>query len=297
MSIRLLISLWRRLGRLPLAWLHAGGHLIGFCYWLLPNRERRTTRINLALCFPDLDERQREKLCRRALQQIGCSLMELAAIWFRPLEDVQALVRETTGEAHLRRAPGQGLILLFPHLGCWEILNLLQPLREEVTTLYRPPRKRQLEGLIKQVRERSGAILVPTGNQGVKRIYLALRRGGATCVLPDQEPKSGNAAEFAPFFGQPALTMLLISRLAQKTGAKVVIAFAERLPRGAGFRIHYRPAPAGLDDKDPQRAAMALNQGLERVILECPEQYQWSYKRFRSQPDHLPSPYDAQKKR
>lgn len=291
MPIRPIIALWRRLGCLPLAWLHAVGRLIGLCYWLIPNRERRTVRINLSLCFPELDEAARRAMCRRALQEMGCSLMELSAIWFRPADKVGGLVRQVSGKEHLARKPGQGLILLLPHLGCWEIIGVVLPAREQVTSLYRPPRKPQLESLIKQARERSGSSLVPTDNKGVKQIYQTLQRGGATCILPDQQPKSSRASVFAPFFGQPALTMLLINRLVRKTGAKIVIGYAERLPAGKGYHIHYCPAPEGLGDDDPQRAARLLNEGLESVIRECPDQYQWSYKRFRAQPGDGRSPY------
>ncbi len=294
MLIRFFIALWQRLGFLPLSWLHAVGRFIGLLYWLLPNRERRTVRINLALCFPELDEAQRAVLCRRTLQEMGCSLMELSAIWFQPVEKVTALVRQVSGEEHLRRAPGQGLIILAPHLGCWEIIGVVLPASERVTSLYRPPRKPQLEALIKQARERSGSTLVATNTRGVKRLYQALQQGGATCILPDQQPKSSRAAVFAPYFGQPALTMLLIQRLARKTGAKIVFAFAQRLPSGAGYHLRYQAAPAGLDDEDPQRAAEALNRGLESVIREIPEQYQWSYKRFRTQPDEAASPYRSE---
>jgi Kdo2-lipid IVA lauroyltransferase/acyltransferase len=296
MLFRLFLTLWRRLGCLPLAWLHLLGRLLGLCYWLVPNRERHTALINLALCFPELSERRRKALCRRTLQQMGCYLMELPVIWFRPMSEVTALVRKSSGEEHLRRAPGQGLILLSPHLGNWELVGLIQPPDEEFVALYRPPRKGQLEPLMKQARERNGMTIVPTDSRGVKQIYLALQRGNLTCLLPDQVPKSNSASVFAPFFGQPALTMLLVNRLVKKTGAKVVIAYAERLPRGEGFHIHYRPAPAGVDDDDPQRAATAVNLGLEAVIRESPEQYQWSYKRFRIQPGDAPSPYRREEK-
>ncbi len=291
MLLRLFIPLWRRLGRLPLAWLHRIGRVIGYLYWRLPNRERRTIRINLALCFPEWSEARREALCRETLRQMGCNLMELSAIWFRPPAEVGRLVRRVSGEEHLRRKPGQGVILLAPHLGCWEIIGVVLPEREIVTSLYRPPRKAELEALIKQARERSGSTLVPTDNQGVRRLYQALQQGGATCILPDQQPQSSRAAVFAPFFGQPALTMLLIQRLVKKTGAKVIVTYAERLPRGEGYHIHYLPAPPGLDDDDPERAAEHLNRGLEQAIRDCPEQYQWAYKRFRAQPDGRPSPY------
>ncbi len=291
MLFRLFLTVWSRLGHLPLAWLHFLGRVLGVCYWLLPNRERRTILTNLALCFPKLKERQRMALCRRTLQQTGCNLMELSVIWFRPLSEVRDLVQGIHGKEHLQRAPGQGLILLLPHLGNWELMGLIQSPQKELIALYRPPRKSQLEPLMKQARERSGMTIVPTSSRGVKRIYLALQRGGVTCILPDQVPKSNRAAVFAPFFGHQALTMLLAYRMARKTGAKVVLGYAERLPRGQGFHIHYQPLPAGFYDDDPQQAAAAMNQGLERMIRESPEQYQWSYKRFRSQPEGAPSPY------
>jgi Kdo2-lipid IVA lauroyltransferase/acyltransferase len=291
MLFRLLIALWRRMGFLPLSWLHAIGRWLGRLYDWIPNRERRTAQINLELCFPAMVDSERRALRGRVMQQMGCSLMELSYIWFRPAQTVCGLVRGVSGGELLQRAPGQGLLVLLPHLGCWEIVGLVLPAQEQVTSLYRPPRKPQLEAMIREARERSGATLVPTDNQGVRRIYQTLQAGGTTCILPDQQPSSSRASVFAPFFGVPALTMLLINRLARKTGARIVFAYAERLPRGEGFHIHYLPAPPGIDDKDPQVAATALNQGLEMVIQQLPEQYQWSYKRFRARPGDGASPY------
>lgn len=228
---------------------------------------------------------------RRILGEIGCSLMELSYIWFRPLPDVLAQVSGVSGAEHLRRPAGQGVIVLVPHLGCWEIIGLDLPQRERVTSLYRPPRQLQLEPIVRRARERSGAELVPTDSRGVKRIYQCLKEGGVTCILPDQQPLSGRASVFAPFFGVPALTMLLIQRLARKSGARLVYAYAERLRHGGGYHIHYLPAAEEIGHEDMLVAATALNRGLEEVIRRCPEQYQWSYKRFRAQPGGERSPY------
>lgn len=291
MLFKLLIALWRRIGFLPLSWLHAIGRWLGRLYDLIPNRERHAVEVNLELCFPEMPAQQRSALRREVMQQMGCTLMELSAIWFRPAGSLQTLVRGVSGGELLEQRAGEGLIVLSPHLGCWEIVGLTLPLHGPITSLYRPPRKRELEALLRAARERSGAILVPTDTQGVKRIYQALQEGGMTGILPDQQPDSSRGSVFAPFFGVPALTMLLINRLARKTGARVIFAYAERLPRGAGFHIHYLPAPDGIADRDPLVAATALNQGLEQMIRQQPAQYQWSYRRFRIRPDDAPSPY------
>ncbi|MBV2124098.1 MAG: lysophospholipid acyltransferase family protein [Candidatus Thiodiazotropha sp. (ex Ctena orbiculata)] len=291
MSKHPLYPIWRVSGYLPLNWLHRIGHLLGRFYIWLPNREKRSTEVNLRLCFPEKSDRELGQLRDRSIRQMGATLMEMAAIWFTPTERVLGMIKQVSGSEQLVREEGQGLVVLLPHLGCWEIIGLELPTHEQVTSLYRPPRNRAYETLVRQARERSGAKLVPTDTSGVKQIYQTLLGGGVTCILPDQQPRSDKGAVFAPFFGVPALTMLLTNRLVRKTGAKVVFAYAERLSAGAGYHIHYLPADERIREADPVMAASALNQGIESIIRELPSQYQWSYKRFQIQPDGKQSPY------
>lgn len=291
MSKHPVYSIWRLFAHLPLNWLHRTGRLLGRFYVWFPNRERRIAEINLRLCFPEMAEKDLIDLRNRSIVQMGATVMEMAAIWFAPIERVLGLIKEVSGSELLQREEGRGLIILAPHLGCWEIIGLELPTHERITSLYRPPRNSAYEHAIKQARERTGAELVPTDTSGVKRILAALRSGGVTCILPDQQPKSDAGAVFAPFFGVPALTMLLTNRLARKTGAKVIFAYAERLSAGGGYHIHYLPADEGITDRDPTVAASALNHDVESIICRLPTQYQWSYKRFQKQPEGRRSPY------
>ena len=118
----------------------------------------------------------------------------------------------------------------------------------------------------------------------------ALKGGRLLGLLPDQQPKVGEGS-FAPFFGVEALTMTLLSRLAARANVAVVFGFAERLPRGAGFRVHFLPAPAGIDAEDERTALTALNAGIEACVRVCPAQYQWTYKRFSRRPAGEANPY------
>ena len=123
--------------------------------------------------------------------------------------------------------------------------------------------------------------------QASGRRVAVFTSGGVVGILPDQEPKQGEG-EFAPFFGRPALTMVLLSRLAQRTGATVLFAFAERLPKGEGYVLHFLPAPEGIADPDLPTAVAAMNRGVENCIRLAPTQYQWHYKRFSAQPRETP---------
>src|SRR5690606_17232998 len=105
------------------------------------------------------------------------------------------------------------------------------------------------EPLLVRVRGSLGAEQVRADGSGVRALYRRLAAGGMVGILPDQKPRRGEGVD-APFFGVPASTMVLLPRLAQRTGAQVLFAFAERLPRGAGYRVHILAAPKGIDDPD-----------------------------------------------
>lgn len=270
------------------------GGLIGQLLYWVPNKEQRHARINIEICFPELSVEQRQALVRETLIENAKTMLEMPVIWQSDPERWLSLVQEGEGEALLQSLlqQGKGVILAGPHLGAWEIAGLrLATIGPPLTTLYRPPRYEAIRNLMFEGRSRTGAKLVPTDAQGIKALYQGLKRGEMVAVLPDQQPKSMRGGVFAPFFGEPALTMDLIPRMARKSGAPVLFTFVERLPGRQGYRQHWLPAPEGIADPDPEVAVAALNQGVERCVRLCPQQYQWTYKRFRTLPDGSSRPY------
>lgn len=286
---RLAVGLLWAISRLPLSLAHHLGTFVGWLMLVIPNKQRRNALINIRLCYPQLDEEQVRAFHRRAFLEYGKTYSEVAYLWLRPAQKVLSLVTEVSGGELLRRDDGHGVIVLSPHLGAWELAGLYLSSRGPTTTLYKP--QPVLDWLICEARGRCGAKLVPTDPQGIRGLMRSLRHGEYVGILPDQEPKANRGSVFAPFFGVPAFTMLLINRLARKTGARVVFLFAERLPSGKGFRIHCLPAPEEIDSEDEIVGATALNKGIEAAVNTCPEQYLWAYKRFRKRPDGLPKLY------
>ena len=277
------------LSRLPFGFSQGLGWLLGTLLRYLPNKQRRNALINLRLCHPDWEEAKVRRFRDRALREEAKTFVEIAYLLLRPVPRVLSLIRETQGLELLEKPAGQGLIVLSPHLGAWEMAGLFLSTRGPTTTLYKP--QPLADELVRQARGRAGAHLVPTDQTGIRHLLQGLRRGEFLGILPDQEPKEDKGCVFAPFFGVPALTMLLVNRLARRTGAAVVFLFARRLPWGRGFALHCLPAPPGVDSADEVEAAAALNQGVEACVALCPEQYVWSYKRFRTRPGGGPHPY------
>jgi KDO2-lipid IV(A) lauroyltransferase len=290
-DVYLLYLALRLLGLLPLRWLQAAGALFGHLLRWRRGRTAHVTAVNLSIARPGLEPAAQAALLREVMAEGGKSGAEIVKVWGAGADRALGLVREVRGGERLDAAlaEGRGVIIAAPHLGCWELLNYWLCSRTPMAILYRPPRFPAVEQLLRKVRGALAPEQVRAEGAGVRTLYKRLAAGGAVGILPDQKPRAGEG-EFAPFFGRDALTMVLLPRLAVRTGATVLFAFAERLPRGAGFRIHLLPAPEGLDDADPRRACTALNRGVEACVQVAFAQYQWHYRRWSGH--GLPNPYE-----
>lgn len=284
-SVRLLYAVLWLAGHLPLRVLHALGAAFGEYAWRFRKRDRRNTRVNLELLKIHEPELASRFDARRALVEMGKSVLEVTKVWSGRPERALAMVREVKGADLFEQAlaSGKGVIIAAPHLGCWELLSYWLADRTPLAIVYKPPRNASLEALLIKARGASQVEQVRAEGAGVRSLYRRLSGGGVVGILPDQQPRKGEG-EFAPFFGIEALTMVLVPRLAERTGATVLFAFAERLPRGTGFRINILPAPEGVANAELKVACAAMNRGVEQCVRIAPEQYQWHYKRYSIRP-------------
>ena len=268
--------------RLPLWAVHVLGIFAGWGVYLASPRYARRLRENLYLSKVVSHSSSNRSLLFQAIAEAGKSVLELFIVWFRPYPDVLKLVRNVEGWEHVQaaRASGKGVMLLTPHIGCFEMGGLYCGAQFPFTELYRPPKLAQLEPLMRAGRVRGQVSLASADYAGVKKLLAALKRGQAIGVLPDQVPSQGDGV-WADFFGRPAYTMTLIARLQQKTGASIIFFYAERLSWGRGFVIRYLPPIAALSE-NPEQAARQINAAVEEIVRACPAQYLWSYNRYKT---------------
>lgn len=271
----MLLTLMRCCARMPLAALHFLGAGLGWLVYALSPTWRRRLSGNLHASGLCADEASFRRTRHAAVAEAGKGLTELCRVWFGRDDGIDTLVRcDDWSVVEAAQREGRGLIFLTPHLGCFEISALYGAKRLPLTVLYRPPKRASLEPLMLAGRSRTSARLAPATLQGVRQLLKALKRGEAVGILPDQAPGVGEG-EWADFFGRPAYTMTLVTRLQEFTGAAVVMAFAERLPGGKGYHLHLQRVSAA-----PLSPA-ALNRAVEDVIRRCPAQYLWGYNRYK----------------
>jgi Kdo2-lipid IVA lauroyltransferase/acyltransferase len=265
------------LSYLSLPVLHGLGSALGWLLFYCMSSAKKRVIENITQSQLAKTPEQVQKITRQSFIELGKAIFETPAIWQKKEAELLPMVRQVYGwdmcEAALNR--GKGIIFLTPHLGCFEITSICYGTRYPVTVLYRPPKINALEQLMLKGRARTGVSLAEANAGGVRKLMQALKKGEAIGILPDQIPAAGEG-EWADFFGKPAYTMTLASKLAEKTGAAVIIAFGERLANGAGYDVYFTATQDGAINTPAQ-----LNKAIEQQIAQKPSQYLWSYNRYK----------------
>lgn len=268
-------ALMHFLSRLPLPALHFLGATLGWIVYGLSPTYRRNLRANLE------GAGYREARTRRAaIAEAGKMALEAPRIWLRPRAETLPLVRELEGREHVEAAlaAGKGIVFLTPHMGCFEIAPQFAAERFPITALYRAPKLEWVQALVEEGRAQHNVRLASADLAGVRELIAALARREAVGILPDQVPGAGEG-EWAEFFGRPAYSMTLAARLASRPDVVCLVAVAERLPRGRGYAIRIRPAPAPIPGEPATRR---VNRAIEEAVRTRPEQYLWGYNRYKT---------------
>ncbi|HYE72727.1 MAG TPA: lipid A biosynthesis acyltransferase, partial [Blastocatellia bacterium] len=115
-------TIFNGLGLLPRAWALKAGQSIGALARIVLPRLHRHAEKNLRLAFPELDEREREKIERGVFENLGRLLGEVTQFPKLNRENIESVVVYEGLENYLAaKAQGHGVILLTGHIGAWEL--------------------------------------------------------------------------------------------------------------------------------------------------------------------------------
>lgn len=273
----MLSIIFKPLSYLPLRVLHCLGAGLGYLLFYCMPQDKKRALENIVQSQLAVNTAAIGRIARQSFLELGKAIVETPMIWQKKETELLPLVRQVHHWSVVKDALqlGKGIIFLTPHLGCFEITSIYYGSKHPITVLYRPPKIKSLESLILQGRTRKGVTLAEANASGVRKLMQALKKGEAIGILPDQIPAAGEG-EWADFFGKPAYTMILASKLAEKTGATVIMAYGERLANGEGYEIHLTQ----LENSAIATPAL-LNKAIEQQVAQKPTQYLWRYNRYK----------------
>lgn len=288
--------LLRFFGAWPLPLLHGFAVLLGWLSWVIPNRRKRVALRNVERCFPEKPAAEQRQVARQSVTEELKLFIETPRLWFCSKATMRRYLKQETNIELLDKAfaRGKGVILLTLHQGQFEQPAMCMSERYMFTGLYKSQGEKGGAAAIDEAslrgRTRFGGKMIAV-QRGVKQQVLPLLAANeGVYFVADQDPPIGSGV-FAPFFGHPAHTPMLVHSLAKVSDASILVFYGERLPWGRGYKSHYLEAPPEIRDPDPVKAATALNAIFEHCVRQCPHQYWWTYQRFRRQPEGAPDFY------
>lgn len=283
---KLAVGFIRLLALLPWGGVQKVGGLVGCLMWLFPNRSKQVALINLAKCFPELSQKEIEKLAKQTLINQGKTMAESACAWCWPPEKTLKYIKQVEGLEALQNAinSGKGAVGITSHLGNWEILNHYYSSYCNPIIFYRPPKLKELDEFLKKRRVQMGNRVAPSTKEGILSVIKEIRRGGCAGIPADPEP-SRSAGVFVPFFGTLALTSKFVPSMVTGKKAIAFTGHAIRLEDGSGYKVIFEEVPEELYSSDTSEGAAVMGKIIENCVTRWPTQYMWSMKRFKNRPD------------
>lgn len=293
-------GLWYLLSTLPYRVQLTLGKGLGWLLYRLAVRRRQIAVANITLCFPELSEEQVRERVKQVINSVGIAFFETGIAWFWPAKRLQRLYR-LEGIEHLEQAKkdGVGVLLVAMHFTHTDIGGKLMGFSYSIDGSYRPHNNLVYDYVQRVGRERHSPDGEAISRDDVRAMVKSMRRGRVIWYAPDQDygPKH---SIFVPFFGVPAATVTATAQLARLGKARVIPFTQTRLPDGRGYRLTVHPPVEHFPSGDEYRDALLINQLVESLILQQPEQYLWVHRRFKTRPEGEPdlyAPFGVSKKR
>jgi KDO2-lipid IV(A) lauroyltransferase len=282
--------------QLPYRQLLRLGRCLGRIMLIVSAERRNVAARNLELCFPEIPLVEREQLLKENLQSTGIAFFEMAMSWWWPRARLARLAH-VEGLEHLRdaQADGQGAVLMACHFTTLEIGAALLGQRHTIDGMYREHKNPVFDYVQRRGRERHNLDSLAVEREDVRGMIKSLRRGRAIWYAPDQDYGSKQSI-FVPLFGIEAATVTATSKFARLGKARVIPFTQQRLRDGSGYRLVVHPPMEGFPGESEEADCLRTNQWVEEVIRDCPQQYLWAHRRFKSRPPGAEKLYDRKKR-
>jgi len=277
------------------------GRQLGWVAFHLDREHRRVALQNLHIAFGrEKSEREIDSIAKKTFQNLGMTAVEFFRI---PSMDVGIFKKrvevEGLEEALKVLEKKKGALLLLSHFGNWELMGVMSKvLGNPIMVIAKPVKKnRWVDQWITEVRRGAGLEVIST-EKASRKVIRALSQNRVVGILIDQRAKRSGGV-WADFFGKKASTTPALAVLAMKTGAPVLPVFMIR----NGFRKHrlwikepLELANTGDIKKDVQANTQRINQTLESMIRQYPDQWFWVHRRWeRKKGSHRRRPADQSK--
>ncbi|OAI48800.1 hypothetical protein AYO45_04065 [Gammaproteobacteria bacterium SCGC AG-212-F23] len=279
--MRTSLAFLKLIARLPTRVQFRLGTFLGAFLYYLPTQLKYITDVNIKLCFPELDPESKRTLIKKNFRSLGIGLLETAIAWWAPEQNIH-FSNKIIGLEHVQAVlkKGKGALLLGPHFTCLEMIARIMIDHLDFAVMYRPHKNPMIAELQQEFRQKK-IHYIPRNN--MRELVRSLQNNKAIWYAYDIDAGFKRSV-FAPFFNIPTASLTTVARVVSLTDTTIIPVRFYRRDDCSGYDIIFSPPLTAFPTEDSLENATRLNQFLEQVIREKPEQYIWQYKRFKTRP-------------
>jgi len=278
------------ISQVPTHFRHFLGRQLGSYIYKNNKKRYRVVDTNLKIAFPEFDDAKRDEMIKRHLQWYGCAMIDYSLILFAGKKRLSALLA-IDGVEHLDEVMenNQSVVILLAHSVMLEFGPAALGFKYETFGSYKTSKNAVLDWVIAKGRCRYTKFVV-SRDEGLRKLVKSLKPNRVMIFLPDEDLGRENSI-FAPFFGEDKVTLTTTARIVKMGKAKALPAFTWYDTSTKKYRLQINPALQNYPKGDASKDAIQMNQALEVLIKQHPEQYMWLLKWYRTRPENGASLY------
>lgn len=290
---RVLVLVLRIMAGMPDRWRLGLGAITAWFACRIARRRMQIVQRNLELCFPNLTQRQRNKMAAQHMRALVQTFLDRGVFWFGSPQQIRQLV-SVSGHSRIAEMLNQhgAVMLLAPHfIGLDAAATRLTLDGPAGATIYSPQRDPEIDALVRAGRARFNQVHLVNRKEGIRPLIRLIQQRIPIYYLPDMD-FGRQGAVFVPFFGIPASTQTATAQLARKFNMPVLPVLCFWDPSTGHYRVEVRAPLEDFPGSDDLTTATArLNRHIESWVREYPVQYYWVHRRFKTRPPGEPKLY------
>ena len=257
---------------------YIGGKLFQFIGPIF--RSKKLIQKNIIRAFPDIDEINLNKITTSMWNNYGRVFAEYMFIKkFRYQKQNENIIIEGREILEDIKKNNQKVVFISGHFSNFELMAMeIEKVGINLAAIYRPLNNIFLNFIMEKIRKKYICQnQIKKGIGGVKELLKLYKKGYSTALMIDQRVSEGIKATF---FNEEAFTTTIPAQLVKKFNTPVVPIFIERFDNIKFKMIVHKPLIFS-DNVSIEDITLKLNQILEKMILENPEEWIWSHNRWK----------------
>lgn len=250
-------------------------HIIGY--------RKKTVRENMALALPHLSKEERLKIEKKSFRHLCDMFLEMIKTMTISQKEMDKHFQYTNLEVYQNlEKKGKSIALLCAHYASFEwVISMNKYITFDGFAIYKKISNPYFDKLVKNIRSKFRAYLITT--KETIDVIEQNHQADRLCVYGfagDQSPKADKAHHWGTFMGVTVPIHTGAEMLAKRFDMNVIYLRVKRVKRGY-YEATFEVLSEDVKSIPDYEISDAFIRNVEKQILEAPEFYFWTHKRYK----------------